>query len=172
MHHCLQGTQSGHRQLDLEALVAAVRALEALAHERTVTRLKQESHDVGYETANEESFILPFDPVSIFLLEAMVSITCQTPQHIEDIWSVLLPLICTVTLRDNPRPVVFEHLSALISTPTQYSILLIERAVVGLLRICLILAQRVCRQIYNWLHSIELRNSLHSVIKFTFLLTF
>ncbi|THH01721.1 hypothetical protein EW026_g1024 [Hermanssonia centrifuga] len=112
-------------QLDLEALVAAVRALEALAHERTVTRLKQESHDVGYETANEESFILPFDPVSIFLLEAMVSITCQTPQHIEDIW-----------------PVVFEHLSALISTPTQYSILLIERAVVGLLRICLILAQR------------------------------
>ena len=35
------------------------------------------------------------------------------------------------------------HLSALLATPTQYSILLIERAVVGLLRICLILAQKV-----------------------------
>lgn len=41
------------------------------------------------------------------------------------------------------RPIVFEHLSALLSASTQYSILLIERAVVGLLRLCLILAQKV-----------------------------
>lgn len=41
------------------------------------------------------------------------------------------------------RPVVFEHLSALLSTPLQYSILLIERAVVSLLRICVILATKV-----------------------------
>ncbi|RDB21501.1 hypothetical protein Hypma_011417 [Hypsizygus marmoreus] len=104
-------------ELDLEALVAAVRALEALAHERTVTKLKQESDDAP--------FSLPYDPASIFLLETMVSISCQAPQHIEELW-----------------PIVFEHLSALLSAATQYSVLLIERAVVSLLRICLILAQK------------------------------
>lgn len=43
------------------------------------------------------------------------------------------------------RPIVFEHLSALLhhDSAGQYSILLIERAVVGLLRLCLILAQKV-----------------------------
>ncbi|CCM03853.1 uncharacterized protein FIBRA_06002 [Fibroporia radiculosa] len=108
-------------QLDLNALVAAVRALEALAHERTVARLKQESDDVpsGYNTPQEGPYALPYDPASVFLLETMVSIACQTPQYIEDLW-----------------PIIFEHLSALLSTPVQYSILLIERAVVGLLRVC------------------------------------
>ncbi|KAJ3556534.1 hypothetical protein NM688_g1976 [Phlebia brevispora] len=111
-------------QLDVDALVAAMRALEALAHERTVARLKQESGDAGYDAGDEDSYTLSYDPVSIFLLETMVSISCQTPQYIEDIW-----------------PVVFEHLSAVLSTPLQYSILLIERAVVGLLRICQLLAR-------------------------------
>jgi brefeldin A-resistance guanine nucleotide exchange factor 1 len=36
-----------------------------------------------------------------------------------------------------------EHLSALLSTPQQYSILLIERAVVSLLRLGRILATKV-----------------------------
>ncbi|PCH38679.1 Sec7-domain-containing protein [Wolfiporia cocos MD-104 SS10] len=112
-------------QLDPEALAAAVRALEALAHERTVARLKQESDDVPSNSNNpqEGPYALPYDPASVFLLETMISIACQTPQHIEETW-----------------PIIFEHLSALLSTPTQYSILLIERAVVGLLRLCYILA--------------------------------
>ncbi|KAH0584078.1 hypothetical protein H2248_009651 [Termitomyces sp. 'cryptogamus'] len=109
-------------QLDIDALIAAVRALEALAHERTVARLKQESDD-GL-AHSDEAFSLPYDPASVFFLETMVSILCQAPDHIEELW-----------------PIVFEHLSALLSTPAQYSILLIERAVVSLLRICLILAQ-------------------------------
>ena len=70
----------------MEPLVAAVRALEALAHERTVARLKQESSDPIYETAEEQNVVLPYDPVSIFLLETLVSITCQTPDYIEDVW--------------------------------------------------------------------------------------
>ncbi|KAL1944754.1 hypothetical protein VTO73DRAFT_3184 [Trametes versicolor] len=113
-------------QLEPEALVASVRALEALAHERTVARLKLESDDVSAAGAAPGSpYTLPYDPASVFLLETMVSIARQTPQHIEDVW-----------------PIVFEHLSALLSTPAQYSILLIERAVVALLRLCLILAER------------------------------
>jgi brefeldin A-resistance guanine nucleotide exchange factor 1 len=75
-------TQLGHRYLDVEALVAAIRALEALAHERTVARLKQESDEPNAPPTNT----LSYDPVSVFLLEAMVSIACQTPQHIEEVW--------------------------------------------------------------------------------------
>jgi brefeldin A-resistance guanine nucleotide exchange factor 1 len=76
--------------LDSEALVAAIRALEALAHERTIARLKQESDDVAspYSGASQEngSYMLPYDPAAVFLLEMMVSIACQTPQCIENLW--------------------------------------------------------------------------------------
>jgi hypothetical protein len=56
------------------------------------------------------------------------------------------------------RPVVFEHISALLSLAERYSMLLIERAVVGLLRLCLIVAEKVifishpvhCRHLPNW----------------------
>ena len=67
-------------------MVAAVRALEALAHERTVTRLKQGS-DEGSLLQND-SVPLPYDPASVFLLETMVSIACQAPQYIQDLWCV------------------------------------------------------------------------------------
>ncbi|KAJ7470334.1 hypothetical protein FB451DRAFT_1339866 [Mycena latifolia] len=113
-------------QLDVEALIAAVRALEALAHDRTVARLKQGSDDdSNHPSLDDDSYSLPYDPASVFLLETMVSIACQTSQYIEDLW-----------------PIVFEHLSALLATSTQYSFLLIERAVVGLLRLCLIVAKK------------------------------
>ena len=76
------------RQLEPEALVAAVRALEALAHERTVARLKLESDDVSVAPGATPSstFALPYDPASVFLLETMVSIARHTPQYIEDVW--------------------------------------------------------------------------------------
>ncbi|KAH9946245.1 Sec7-domain-containing protein [Epithele typhae] len=111
-------------QLAPDALIAAVRALEALAHERTVAKLKLESDDIAAAAAHEEP-TLPYDPACVFLLEVMVSIAQQTSQYIEEIW-----------------PIVFEHLSALLSIPTQYSVLLIERAVVALLRLCLVLARK------------------------------
>ncbi|KAL0577890.1 GDP/GTP exchange factor for ARF [Marasmius crinis-equi] len=110
--------------LELDALVACVKSLEALAHERTVARLKQGSDD-GYNPSHDDSATLPYDPASVFLLETMVSISCKAPHQIEDVW-----------------PIVFEHLSSLLSSASQYSVLLIERAVVGLLRLCLILAQK------------------------------
>ncbi|KAN0075361.1 hypothetical protein V8E55_011384 [Tylopilus felleus] len=116
-------------QLDSVALVAAIRALEALAHERTIARLKQESDDVAspYSGASQGDgiYVLPYDPAAVFLLETMVSIACHTTQCIEDLW-----------------PIIFEHLSALLSASTHYSVLLIERAVVALLRLALILAQK------------------------------
>lgn len=87
-YYCVRRSDRLCRQLDLEALVSAVRALEALAHERTVARLKQESDDINsnLETSLDGSCALPYDPASVFLLETMVSIACQTPQYIEEIW--------------------------------------------------------------------------------------
>lgn len=73
------------RNLDYEALIAAVRALDALAHERTIAKLAQSDVE---ESQENEPFSLPYDPASVFLLEMMVSIACQTPQHIETIWCV------------------------------------------------------------------------------------
>ncbi|KAJ6500445.1 hypothetical protein C8R45DRAFT_896478 [Mycena sanguinolenta] len=113
-------------QLDVDALIAAIRALEALAHDRTVARLKQGGDDdSSHPSSDDGPYSLPYDPASVFLLETMVSIACQTPQYLEDVW-----------------PIVFEHLSALLSASTQYSFLLIERAVVALLRLCLMIAKK------------------------------
>ncbi|KAL4268665.1 SEC7 domain-containing protein [Pleurotus pulmonarius] len=111
-------------QLDSDALIAATRALEALAHERTVARFKQESDD-GTIEIDGEAFALPYDPASVFLLETMVSISCQNSGLIDELW-----------------PIVFEHLSAVLSSANHYSVLLVERAVVALLRLCLILATK------------------------------
>lgn len=72
-------------QLDLDPLIAAVKALEALAHDRTVLRLKQESDDTG-APQDDGNFSLPYDPASVFLLETMISATIQRPEAIEEIW--------------------------------------------------------------------------------------
>ncbi|KAF7440985.1 GDP/GTP exchange factor for ARF [Pleurotus ostreatus] len=111
-------------QLDSDALVAATRALEALAHERTVARFKQESDD-GTIEIDGEAFALPYDPASVFLLETMASIACQNSSLIDELW-----------------PIVFEHLSAVVSSANHYSVLLVERAIVAFLRLCLILATK------------------------------
>lgn len=72
--------------------MAAIRALEALAHERTITKWKQESDELttafNTSSAGDGTFTLPYDPASVFLLETMVSITCQTSRYIEDLWHV------------------------------------------------------------------------------------
>ena len=53
------------------------------------------------------------------------------------------------------RPIVFEHLSALLSSAAQYSILLIERAVVSLLRLVQVLAPQV--SLLSWMSCDVLR---------------
>ena len=76
--------------MDLESLLAALRALEALAHERTIVRAKQESEDINpaYDThkPTDSPRPLPYDPASVYLLETMISITIQSQQYIDDLW--------------------------------------------------------------------------------------
>ena len=76
---------SSNRQLEPEALVAAIRALEALAHERTVAKLQINSEDT-IPLIDDQPTQLPYDPASVFLLEIMVSITSQAPSYIEELW--------------------------------------------------------------------------------------
>lgn len=76
------------RQLDLDALIAAVKALEALAHERTVARLRQELDEISSPSQGGAPQTLPYDPASVFLLEMMVSIACQTAHQIDEVWYV------------------------------------------------------------------------------------
>ena len=128
--------------------MACVRALEALAHERTVARLQQESDDptVGSPRRNANAGTLSYDPASMYLLETMISIASKAPQHIEEVWYVMQSVnkhpLSLLRCRGY-RPVVYEHLSALLSSAAQYSVLLIERAVVGLWRLCFILVDIV-----------------------------
>jgi len=65
--------------------VAAIRALEALAHERTVAKLQINSED-AIPPIDDQPTQLPYDPASVFLLEIMVSITSQAPSYIEELW--------------------------------------------------------------------------------------
>ncbi|CUA75851.1 putative protein C211,03 [Schizosaccharomyces pombe 972h-] [Rhizoctonia solani] len=116
--------------LELPALVAAMKALQVLADKRASLKPKPSSDDTqaGPTTPVDSSPSenqLPYDPTSVFLLEIMVSITAQTSQHIEETW-----------------PIVFEHLSVILSSSINYSFLLVERAVLGLLRLCRIAADK------------------------------
>lgn len=88
--------------LGSESLVWAIRALEALAHERTVARLQQESDDIPPSSPNPsrrgppQPQVLSYDPASAFLLETMVSIVLKTPQYIEETWSVDYTMFCDI----------------------------------------------------------------------------
>lgn len=87
-----------NRDLDQQAVVACVRALEALAHERTVARLQQESDDasLGSPRRSTDLQTLSYDPASMYLLETMISIASKVPQHIEEVWYVIFNVLLTL----------------------------------------------------------------------------
>jgi len=82
-------------------MVAAIRALEALAHERAIAKLKLQNEEV-LTPLDGPPYQLPYDPASVFLLETMISITCQAPQYIEEIWSVSRILVLSSRDTDTP----------------------------------------------------------------------
>ncbi|KAF8306441.1 Sec7-domain-containing protein [Clavulina sp. PMI_390] len=111
-------------QLDVRSLVSSIKALVELADRRTLQPLQLEYEEED-DRSQRNSRPLPYDPSSVFLLETMISLTLRTEDKIEDIW-----------------PVVFPHISSVLSSAPRFSVLLIERAVVGLLRVTLILAAK------------------------------
>ena len=69
-----------------------MRALEALAYERTVARLKQDLDDTAPANSNSarvNSHVLMYDPAAVYLLETMISIAAKTVLRVEEIWYVV-----------------------------------------------------------------------------------
>lgn len=59
-----------------------MRAIEALAHERTIARLRQEFD----EDSHMEAQVMPYNPATVYLLETLVSIVTKVPQYLDDTW--------------------------------------------------------------------------------------
>ena len=94
----------GISQLDLEATLAALRALRALAEARCTSKAKDYmSSRPGREdlagrplTPAYDEAQLPYDPAALFDLEFMVSIAMALPQHAAETWLVfdISVLVC------------------------------------------------------------------------------
>ncbi|CEL55144.1 putative protein C211,03 OS=Schizosaccharomyces pombe (strain 972 / ATCC 24843) GN=SPBC211.03c PE=1 SV=1 [Rhizoctonia solani AG-1 IB] len=136
--------------LELPALIAAMKALQFLADRRaSLKSAPADETQAGPTTPVDSSPSqnqLPYDPTSVFLLETMVSIVLQTSQHIEETW-----------------PIVFEHLSMILSSSINYSVLLVERAVVGLLRLCRIAANKVI--IIQYAHPVDSSITVQPILR-------
>ena len=82
------------RSLELEPLLAALRALQSAADRRTVQKLRaslEESEGTPSTSpspgrALRQAQSLRYDPASVFLLEMMLSIASQTKQYLVDMW--------------------------------------------------------------------------------------
>ncbi|EIW72629.1 hypothetical protein TREMEDRAFT_41874 [Tremella mesenterica DSM 1558] len=111
--------------LEVEALIPALKALRSLAEARTTGRLaaRNELRAENSPGLRHEGQ-LPYDPTCVFHLEMMVSLASRGKPHIAETW-----------------PITFEYISSLLSSAQSYSVLLIERAVVGLLRLCLVVSE-------------------------------
>nr|ODN87173.1 Sec7 domain-containing protein [Cryptococcus depauperatus CBS 7841] len=114
--------------LPVESLIRALRAIRSLAENRTTYRLRSritEGSEISSPVvAARFEGQLPYDPACVFHLEMMISLASREKQHIAETW-----------------PIIFEYISELLSSAQSYSVLLIERAVVGLLRLCLIVSE-------------------------------
>ncbi|KIM32215.1 hypothetical protein M408DRAFT_326851 [Serendipita vermifera MAFF 305830] len=115
-------------ELELDPLLAALKTIQEAADKRTVYRLKAKQNEEqppppGVPARERIIQPLPYDAASVFLLEMMISISSHTRQYISDVW-----------------PIVFDHISAILSQAQWFSILLVERAVMGLLKMCRIAA--------------------------------
>ncbi|OCF55504.1 Sec7 domain-containing protein [Kwoniella mangroviensis CBS 10435] len=114
--------------LNVEALLPALRAIRFLAESRTTAKLQARSEvrgETGSPVLVRFEGQLPYDPACVFHLEMMVSLASRSKENIAETW-----------------PIIFEYISSLLSSAQSYSVLLIERAVVGLLRLCLIVSEK------------------------------
>ena len=108
----------------LEELFSDIRLLEDLPLTQLMEAIKfvADGNSVTKSTKSPTPSKL-YNPASVFFLELMISLTVQNRYRVQALW-----------------PIVFEHLSDIIREAGSQSVLLVERAVVGLLRLCIRLA--------------------------------
>ncbi|GJJ73716.1 golgi-specific brefeldin A-resistance guanine nucleotide exchange factor 1 [Entomortierella parvispora] len=110
----------------LEELFSDIRLLEdlPLSHLMEAIKFVADGNSVTKSTKPPTPSKL-YNPASVFFLELMISLTVQNRYRVQALW-----------------PIVFEHLSDIIREAGSQSVLLVERAVVGLLRLCIRLAHK------------------------------
>ncbi|KAF9978303.1 GDP/GTP exchange factor for ARF [Actinomortierella ambigua] len=109
----------------LEELFTDIRLLEDLPLTHLMEAIKFVANGNSVTKTVKSPPSKTYNPASVFFLELMISLTVQNRYRVQALW-----------------PVVFEHLSDVIRQAGTQSVLLVERAVVGLLRLCIRLAHK------------------------------
>ncbi|KAF9184746.1 GDP/GTP exchange factor for ARF [Haplosporangium sp. Z 767] len=119
----------------LEELFSDIRLLEDLPLTQLMEAIKfvADGNSVTKPTKSPMPSKL-YNPASVFFLELMISLTVQNRYRVQALW-----------------PIVFGHLSDIIREAGSQSVLLVERAVVGLLRLCIRLAHKddMCKEVLD-----------------------
>ncbi|KAK3846180.1 MAG: hypothetical protein J3R72DRAFT_380241 [Linnemannia gamsii] len=109
----------------LEELFTDIRLLEDLPLTQLMEAIKFVADGNSVVKTSKPTPSKLYNPASVFFLELMISLTVQNRYRVQSLW-----------------PIVFEHLSDIIREAGSQSVLLVERAVVGLLRLCIRLAHK------------------------------
>ncbi|GBB94028.1 hypothetical protein RclHR1_02280001 [Rhizophagus clarus] len=104
------------RLLEQESLEYLMKALKFIADGNTTIK--------GYSN-NNLSRGSSYDPAAVFFLELMINVTLQNRDRIHYLW-----------------PILFEHITGILRESKNNSILLVERTVVALLRLCIRLTHK------------------------------
>ncbi|CAG8495510.1 3078_t:CDS:10 [Funneliformis caledonium] len=126
------------RLLEQESLVHLMKALKFIADGNTATKVGDTKLSYQYSPspilgASNGNIINQnhlshgsYDPATVFFLELMINVTLQNRDRIHYLW-----------------PILFEHITGILRESQNNSILLVERTVVALLRLCIRLTHKV-----------------------------
>ncbi|EPB82288.1 hypothetical protein HMPREF1544_10968 [Mucor circinelloides 1006PhL] len=93
----------------------------------TLKCLLEAIRSVGYDTENmkKATITIAYDPATVLFLEFMITITVRNADRIEELW-----------------PYATEYIFGILEFADKQSVLVVERTVVGLLRLCICSAAR------------------------------
>ncbi|OBZ90807.1 hypothetical protein A0J61_01144 [Choanephora cucurbitarum] len=107
----------------LEGLFTDINTL----HTETLICLAKAIRSVGYDTEvmKKATVTIPYDPATVLFLEFMITITVRNADRIEELW-----------------PYATEYIFGILDFAEKQSVLVVERTVVGMLRLCICSAGR------------------------------
>ncbi|RCH92537.1 GDP/GTP exchange factor for ARF, partial [Rhizopus stolonifer] len=96
-------------------------------HTETLVCLLKAIRSVGYDTGvmKKATIAIPYDPATVLFLEFMITITVRNADRIEELW-----------------PYATEYIFGILDFADKQSVLVVERTVVGMLRLCICSASR------------------------------
>ncbi|GBC25460.1 uncharacterized protein OCT59_019907 [Rhizophagus irregularis] len=109
------------RLLEQESLEHLMKALKFIADGNTTIKVG----DTKLYSNNNLSREGSYDPAAVFFLELMINVTLQNRDRIHYLW-----------------PILFGHITGILKESKSNSILLVERTVVALLRLCIRLTHK------------------------------